>query len=253
MSRVDQLGHMTTPPVVSLLPQTNIQFYSWARSLGYSNDDLAYFKEVYQLSQELFGSQFRSTGKPFTSHLIGTASAACLQQPPAWVIGYALCHLPLKNGEFVRNRSLTRKQNKVALVIGSEAISLDVIYEQIQKHSTEFLKRLALGTWQPSIVEKYALLIWVANEIDDVLDGGILFAKKAGGEDTQNSILHITNRFSWNQLEELSREVFDWAQTCGWAIPLASDRRSAYTMSELNGRFPFRVRIGWKMRKLLNF
>ena len=213
---------------------------------------MQYFGKIYRLSQELFGSQFRASGKPFTSHLIGTASAACVERPPAYVIGAALCHLPLKNGEFRPFSSSRKKLNLLDSVLGKEATDLDRVYEEIQRKKKHRFDSLESGRWQPTLKEQYALLIWAANEIDDELDAGALFAAPERRDPlSQRRVVELAKRYEWMELKSLAQDVDQLAEQRSWASEMASNRISAYNINSLTGRYPMRTRVWWKLRKLL--
>jgi len=252
MDKATKSANRKSLPTPSFLPQTNIQFYAWAHSFGYSTEDIRYFSDIYRLSQELFGSQFRASGKPFTSHLIGTASATCVERPPAYVVGAALCHLPLKNGEFSPFNSSRAKLRLVDSVLGKEAMEVDQVYEEIQRSRKLHFDSLESGNWQPTLKEQYALLIWAANEVDDELDAGSLFAAPERYEtQSRRWVTELTRRYDWAEFESLAQDVYHVSEARHWASDMASNRTSAYTINSLTGRYPIRTRIRWKLNKLL--
>jgi hypothetical protein len=237
-----------------LIPQTNIQFYSWAHFWGYSPDELLYFNNVYRLSQKLFGSLFRASGKPFISHLLGTAAAVCMERPPAYVVAATLCHLPLNNGVFRPLSSRATKRRQVESVLGAQAMKIDKIYEYIQRYKASTFERLQSESWQPSEDERFALLIFAANEIDDELDGGAHFANpKRRNPKGEEWVMALTKQFQWNELASMACEVYRRSEDFVWADGLASKDTSAYSINYLTGRYPLATRIHWKIDQLASF
>lgn len=242
---------MSNWPTTSLLPQTNIQFYSWVYALGYSSDDLAYFHRVYDLSQKLFGCKFRASGKPFIAHLVGTAAALSLEKPPPWVIGYALCHLAVDNGQYRFGRSLAAKREQFASVVGPEAIALDEAYRITQSCPEDQLAAVFSGEVTPSSCQWYALMVWLANELEDYLDNGLRFSgKRACPVNQEASLLEVARKCGWKRLEQLGLDIFSQLDESSWIEPLSSERSSAYTSNELTGFFPLTTRIRWKLKRL---
>lgn len=237
-----------------LIPQTNLQFYSWAHFWGYSPDDLLYFSNVYRLSQKLFGSLFRASGKSFISHLLGTAAAVCMERPPAYVVAAALCHLPLNNGVFRPLSSLATKRRQVESVLGTHAVEIDKIYEYFQRYTASAFERLQSESWQPSEDERFALLIFAANEIDDELDGGAHFANpKRRNPKGQDWVMALTKQFQWNELASMACEVYRRSESFVWSDGLASKESSAYSINHLTGRNPLSTRVQWKIDQLSNY
>jgi len=58
---------------VSSYAQTNIQLFKQLRLAHYSDADLSYIYNAYQFALQIFSSRFCGSGKPFLSHLVGTA------------------------------------------------------------------------------------------------------------------------------------------------------------------------------------
>ncbi|MBL1211120.1 HD domain-containing protein, partial [Geminocystis sp. GBBB08] len=54
--------------------QTNLQLFNQLYFLNYSEDNCQRVAQAYELATSLFTAQFRSSGKTFISHLVGTAS-----------------------------------------------------------------------------------------------------------------------------------------------------------------------------------
>ncbi len=54
--------------------QTNIQLFNQLRLAQYSEADLNYLCNIYDFALQIFTGCLRGSGKPFLSHLVGTAS-----------------------------------------------------------------------------------------------------------------------------------------------------------------------------------
>src|SRR5262249_60214679 len=66
--------------------QTNIQLYNQLAELGYTADDVRRVHRAYGLAMQLFTGSYRGSGRPFLSHLVGTASVLASVPAPIEVV-----------------------------------------------------------------------------------------------------------------------------------------------------------------------
>ena len=63
--------------------RTNIQLFNQLRQEGYSNTDLRSVRDAYELAMVLFTGRFQPSGRPFVTHVVGTASILASLRLPA--------------------------------------------------------------------------------------------------------------------------------------------------------------------------
>lgn len=139
--------------------QTNLQLYAQLPA-----DQLPVVVAAYALAAQLFSGQFRASGKPFLAHLVGTASILVNLGRPLEEITAGLLHAAYEAGDFGANSG--SKREEVRTVIGELAESYLHTYSSLP--------------WDPdrypasdSPLERVALVVRVANELEDLLDGAM--------------------------------------------------------------------------------
>lgn len=160
--------------------QTNIQLFNQLRLNKYSETDLKYICDIYELALQLFASRLRGSGKPFLSHLVGTASILASLQAPRNVTAAGLLHAAYIYGEFgTDERGITdAKREQVREVVGSETEQLIADYTTLRwnKYTIPTI-RDRLTTL--NLHEREVLLMRLANELEDHLDLGVLYCGNA--------------------------------------------------------------------------
>lgn len=160
--------------------QTYPQLARQLTESGWASDELASVRAAWDLAASLFAGAERGSGKPFIDHLVGTASGVLVGGGSAAAVAAALLHAAYDQGDFGDGRTGPTASHRARLsaAVGAEAEDLVLRYHE-------------LG-WGPSVAAEAAqtaanaspsarsvLLMRVANEVDDVLDGALLLAGKA--------------------------------------------------------------------------
>jgi (p)ppGpp synthase/HD superfamily hydrolase len=162
--------------------QTSLQLFNQMRQAGYSQDDLATVRRAYDLAVRLFTSEYRGSGKPLLSHLVGTASVLVSLRARAPLVAAAVLHAAYLFGEFGdgRRRSSPAKREIVRRAVGAEIEELITRYDALRwepQHVPHIQGRLASMTPE----EREVLLLRLANELEDHLDLGVLYCGNAEG------------------------------------------------------------------------
>lgn len=170
--------------------QTILQLYDQLRRDGYSKEDLAYIRNVYELAMSLFSGRFQPSGKTFISHCVGTASILASLNLPAQVMAAGLIHNVYMNGDFGDgSRGVSNaKREKVRSVAGKEA--------------EEYVARFATMRWNsrtlPDIrdrldelnpTDRNVALIELADNLEHLLDLDVLYF--AAGSHRYMDDIHI--------------------------------------------------------------
>ena len=160
--------------------QTIIQLLTQLRCDGYSKDELYRISRGYEQVMRLFTGLYRPSGKTFIAHSVGTASILSFVHVPEKVVTAGLVHAAYTHGDFgswAKGIS-DAKREQVRRSVGDEveeyiarytalqwnARTIPVLYEQL--HSLE-------------PIDRTVLLIRIANELDDLLDLGVLYCFSA--------------------------------------------------------------------------
>ena len=154
--------------------QTNLQLISQMLSKGYTNDEVESVTRAYALVMELHVAIFRSSGKPFSAHLIGTASILVARQYPVVTIRAAMLHAAYLLGRFgdAGKGATQLRRQKLRDVIGVESEALVHDYWQLPWGETGTAKVLETIVGL-SERERQIVAMRLADELDDFLDGGM--------------------------------------------------------------------------------
>jgi (p)ppGpp synthase/HD superfamily hydrolase len=156
--------------------QTNIQLLSQLTTMGYSEAEIEIVRRAYRLSMRLFTGFFRGNGKTFIAHLVGTASILASEHSPGVVVAAGLAHAAYMEGNFGDERRglSANKRNQVRQTIGDEAESYIARYTTMTWNS-KAIAFLAEHVEELSDIDRTVILMRLANELEDHLDGGILY------------------------------------------------------------------------------
>lgn len=156
--------------------QTNLQLYAQLAERDYSASDQQYLAAAYRLAADLFSGQYRGSGKPFVAHLVGTASILARTNASTPVIAAGLLHAAYEQGDFGLGL-LGRhpdKRDELRQTLGVEAEQYVESYFKL-RWTDDVIAKLAAKGANLSMPEQRVILIRLANELEDYLDGGVLF------------------------------------------------------------------------------
>ena len=160
--------------MISRYAQTNIQLYRQLAELGYPSTDVSLLHRGHGLAMKLFTGLFRGSGRPFLSHLVGTASVLASVRAPIEVVTAGLLHSTYSYGEFGnywRGPDQT-KRAQVVTAVGEEVEALVLGYTRLPWT----VKTIgALVDTAASSRDSQVLLMRLANEVDDHQDLGMLY------------------------------------------------------------------------------
>jgi hypothetical protein len=146
--------------------QTNLQLYEQLASRPEA--DRVAVRKAYDFAARIFAGRYRGCGKPFVSHLVGTASILERHGAPLPVVLAGLLHAAYLQGEFDHGHAgLTAATRKLLRdAVGVEAEDLVARY-------TEFdWSRIPDGLGEE---DRPVVLMRIANELDECLDRGLLY------------------------------------------------------------------------------
>jgi (p)ppGpp synthase/HD superfamily hydrolase len=160
--------------------QTNLQLYNQMRRAGYSGADLAAVRAAYDLGTTIFTGAYRGSGKPLLAHLVGTASVLVSLGAPVRLVAAAVLHAAYMFGEFGdgRRNSAPFKRSRIRAAAGPEVESLIARYDTL-RWDERTIPSIEERMDRMSAEDRDALLIRLANELEDHIDLGVLYCGNA--------------------------------------------------------------------------
>jgi (p)ppGpp synthase/HD superfamily hydrolase len=230
---------------VSELPQTNVQLFRQMVACGYSAEDVAAISRAYAFGASLFSGRYRSCGKPFVCHLVGTAAILVWLRAPVASVVCGLLHAAYQEGDFgnFAYGMLDQKRRRLRNAIGAEAEDLVAAYTVSSRTGPALIKtHRRFGELTDR--ERTILLVQLANELDDYRETVALYARNA--DFRQDNIrlsgkhqVELADMLGFPELAEALQETYDES--------LATEIRSELRSSEDNGYvlIPLSCRRQW--------
>jgi (p)ppGpp synthase/HD superfamily hydrolase len=216
-------------------PQTNLQLLNQLRRKGYEDGDVARVKSAYDFVAAHFSGWFRASGKPFLAHLVGTAGILCAAgaRPAAIVAG--LSHAIYELGELPARTGGTRAMRaRVREALGIESEELIARYAALE-WSVSVLPQLRARLPTMSETERDAVLVRLANELDDHLDLAPLYC--ANAEERRRRIdgglriaVDIAADLGAGELAASLRRAFDATQDAELPRELRTDHTTSFSL-----------------------
>lgn len=188
--------------------QTHLELYAELSARGADDEALGRVRAAYDLAVRLFASRFRPCGRPFVTHLVGTASALFEHGGDVDSVGAALLHAAYAQGEFGDREQGASPGHRSTLrrVVGDEVEELVHAYHETPwpPSSPGDAARELLDLGRETTGWRVALLR-VANEIDDARDLGPLYggaAKRATIEQGLEAALALAELLGGHALRD---------------------------------------------------
>jgi HD domain len=156
--------------------QTITRLYKQLSQDGYTKTDLRTLHDTYELAMQLFTCMYRPSGKTFMAHLVGVGSILGTLHAPIELVAAGVIHSAYSDGEFGDGeRGVSHwKREQVRRTVGKE------IEEYVARYcATEWkderLPAIVTGLASLNTIDRAVLLLRLANDLEDNLDGGILY------------------------------------------------------------------------------
>jgi hypothetical protein len=147
---------------------------------GYDRSDLRLARNAYMLAMRAFSGLVRPSGKLFIDHAVGTASVLHAVGARPAITCAGLIHSIYTHGDMGGwRRGITApSQREVEAAVGSQVEGLAVRYATL-KWTRARVPVIAteLKTYDP--IGREVVLMRLANEVDEHLDGGVLYLPHA--------------------------------------------------------------------------
>lgn len=235
---------------MSAFAQTNLALYRQLLDRGYAPEDLAPVQRAYFFSARAVSARLRGSGKPFVCHLVGTASILAELDQSLEVIQAALLHaMYIKSqADFGRadrtrkgKKSIRRRRRILVREFGREVEGLVYAYHRFKwrYHKSRIDEdTIAAG----GLYGREAVLLRLANELEDFLDGAVHLHGRAGEsekvrkgaawrlrymEACESNLIHAAEYLGYPQLAGWYREAFSQTR----AMPDMTPLRTGYYAS----------------------
>jgi hypothetical protein len=224
--------------VLSPAAQTNLALYKQLHASGYAPQELTWVRDCYEFATSLFAGHLRASGKPFLSHLVGTASTVAAMGAPPVAVGASLLHAAYSQGDFGIARRRHRRE-RVRAAIGEPAEALVWRYQERPWTPPE-IRRLRSEHARLSETDRWVVLMRMANELDDNLDLAMLqcHEEKQGYLDSRDDLVALARAIGWPSLADALLAAYREAAENSWAAALSLDRPASY---QLASSFGFRL------------
>jgi (p)ppGpp synthase/HD superfamily hydrolase len=233
-----------------VIARTYPQFAVQMAELDWPASELRLIRAAYDLAVTLFAGAERGSGASFVDHLVGTASAAVIGGGTATVAAAGLLHAAYEQGDFGDGRPSPSRAHRQRVVdaVGSEVEDLVYRYHR-------------LG-WSPEVVRgeldradaiadahRTVLLLRIANQVDDTLDGGIVVSGKQTMSvhlpDVRGQVAELAERLGLGDLAVVARRELT-------AVPPTVPPELVLGGGGSRTRLPLSARQRWSWRLLLS-
>jgi gluconolactonase len=156
--------------------QTNIQLFNQLRREGYSNTDLSFIRDAYELAMVLFSGRFQPSGKSFIAHVVGTASILASLRLPTPIVAVGLLHNVYLAGDFGdgRHSITTTRREKIRRVLGREAEEYVARFPSLNWKSPT-IQRARNNPEKLDSADRNVLLILMADHLEHLLNLDLLY------------------------------------------------------------------------------
>lgn len=232
--------------VLPAAAQTNLGLYKQLHASGYAPEQLIWVRDCYEFATSLFAGHLRASGKPFLSHLVGTASTLAALGAPATAVVAGLLHAAYTQGDFGISRRRHRRE-RVRAAIGEAAEALVWRYHE-QPWTPPEIGRLRREHARLSESDRWVVLMRLANELDDNLDLAMLQSheQKKGDPDSRDDMAALARALGGPSFANTLLAAYREASEGSWAAALSLDRPASYQLAS-----SFGLRLLRPARKLL--
>ncbi len=216
-----------------------MQLCNQLEAAGYDERDIVLVNDAYELAVKLFCGQFRSSGKPFLAHLVGTASVLVAGNAPGKVVAAGLLHAAYASGEWGdgRGKALNQERRQVLRALDEEVEELVRHYSELRWDAAS-IPSLHERLHTLSDAERTVVLLRLANLMEDFLDLGMAYSHKSSKDKQADSVLELTaqiaERLDQAELAAELRRVFDENRAARIAPALVREERSSFTIAPLS-------------------
>jgi GT2 family glycosyltransferase len=225
--------------------QTILQLYNQVQALGYRDEDLRKLRTAYEFATKVLGTCFRGTGKPFVSHLAGTASVLAAHGAPFSMVVAGLLPATYTHGVIAGERITPTPSVRAYLsdTFGEHVSKLVEAYVSVEAFGSSVANQdLDIDTL--ALTTAKVLLIRIANDIDEFLDLGNRYCSKEclSIHLRAPALATMAAKLGFESLVSELAEADRQAQSLTASSVLRSEKDGSYYIEPVTLRPPSRVR-----------
>jgi amino acid adenylation domain-containing protein len=218
MGKREGVRSNTLFPAVHHFAQTNIQLLNQLQG-RYKDSEIDNVRAAYEVACDLFAGQFRSSGKPFLAHLVGTSSILAWLSASVETIVAGLLHAAYVDGNFGSRSGGHSPSNRKRIqdAVGVESEEIVFAYTNFPWRSPAAIPRLVQRSSNLSDLEKEVLLVRLANELEEYLDLGLLYCEDSEqrlkfSEIYGSYMIDLAGDLGYDNLSNSLRQAFDYVR-----------------------------------------
>jgi (p)ppGpp synthase/HD superfamily hydrolase len=242
--------------VLARVALTNLDLYAQLHRAGFGEADLLRVRDSYMFAVGLFSDRFRANGKPFVSHLVGTASLVAAFEPREAMVIAGLLHAVYESGLFTDGATGMTEEHRrfVREAAGEEVEALVAAYHGMRWNGPES-ERIAKTLECGDLHARDVLVIRLANEIEDHLG----HAMRLSGPDrhryvgAREACLAIAQALGRPDIAEVLTAVYRESDAANWAPALALPQAASFRVpgpSTISGAEHLRHGVAAALRAL---
>lgn len=220
--------HLIMPPPIA---QTNLQFYRQLHELGWPIEAIKTIQADYEALLPVMSGLVRGCGKPILSHLIGTASVLARENLPVDLVRLGLSHAVYQYGLLNLNGAVKPEKRRADLraILGT-ALELDVFRYRTMRFGREDVEQHLENFDSFDDRDRRVLTVYLANEVDDHLDGSCLMTEKPRKhhEDWLPLCLKLADRLNVPGMASLLQSNQQMEAVNGWMRDLYTGQLGTY-------------------------
>lgn len=157
--------------------QTNLQLYEQCAALGYRDDELVLMRRAYECAQRWFGNLYRSCGRPFLSHIAGTASLLAAHGATSQLVVAGMLHAAYTHGH-LSGGITPEKRQQVANLVAPDIEYLVYLYAAFDWKGSS-VDELVANVERLAYPFGKTVLIRLANDLEEYVSHSTRFSPQA--------------------------------------------------------------------------
>ena len=220
--------------VETFFAQTNIQLYEQCAGLRYSNDELALIRRAYECAQHWQGHLYRSCGRPFLTHLIGTASILASHGARPIMVAAGLLHASYLSGTLATDgKGITPEKRQQVGGLVSPAVEYWAYLYAMFDWKGASISDLVANVERMLVPVAKTVLIKLANDLEEYVSLSTRYSPQADDALRRWSPLYseVTRLFGMPHLTERVKKTLQ--EDRGLTAPpvLQAPKRASYSIT----------------------
>ena len=238
--------------------QTNLQLYRQMAELDYTAQERERVAVAYRFLMPTFSAMYRGTEKPFIAHLVGTASILAAHRVRIELVLAGLLHAVYTVGDFgfqPGTRQTRRKQSVIREVAGEETERIVTTYDRLGLDLNK-IETCVREHAQRTEVERDAVVLLLANTLEDLLDFGAQYCVKTKLEplsspDMKAALVSLARQYGCPRLtRDLEKALASLGTVSAPIDPRQAMGESRLILPPSSSRDLLPTAIGWSVRRL---